>query len=91
MSVSNERNVGESTGTSVDVNCPSCQSKDIRFGRGSVFKIPFVPETPLLQYARSYHPQQFVCLACGHLGFALKDTDLKRLRQDMMQQDAAEE
>lgn len=77
--------------TESETHCPSCQSRDIRFGRGSVFKIPFVPETPLLQYARSYHPRQFVCLDCGHLGFVLKPSDLKRLQADMRRKDASGE
>jgi hypothetical protein len=69
--------------SSAEIKCPGCSGSELRYGRGSVFKIPFVPETPLLQFAKSYLPRQFVCLSCGFMGFALKDSDLGRLRKDM--------
>lgn len=62
--------------------CPCCKGTDLLPGRSSVFKVPFVPDTPMLQYARSYLPQQYACLTCGFMGFVLKESDLVRLRQE---------
>ena len=58
-------------------------SRDERFaGRGSVFKVPFVPDTPILKYARSYLPSQYACLSCGFMGFVLQQSDLVKLRKE---------
>ena len=73
-----------------ELKCPCCSGTDLRYGHGSVFKVPFVPVTPMLQFAKSYLPRQFVCLACSFLGFALKESDLGRLQQDMRSRAAAE-
>jgi|GEM_PF-2744277 hypothetical protein len=69
--------------SATELKCPCCSGNELRFGRGGVFKVPFVPETPMLQFAKSYLPRQFVCLGCGFLGFALKQSDLGRLQKDM--------
>ena len=66
--------------------CPCCGGTDLLYGRSGVFKVPFVPDTPILQYARSYMPQQFACLSCGFIGFALKQSDLVRLRKEKIPQ-----
>lgn len=65
-----------------DVKCPACGGGKFIYGRSGVFKVPFVPDTPMLQYARSYHPRQYVCLSCGFMGFRLKDSDLARLQKE---------
>jgi predicted RNA-binding Zn-ribbon protein involved in translation (DUF1610 family) len=65
-----------------EFKCPGCSGGDFRYGRSGVFKVPFVPDTPILKFARSYMPRQFVCLDCGFMGFALKEADLVKLRQE---------
>jgi len=82
--------VNAAVSSATDLKCPCCSGTDLRYGRGSVFKVPFVPETPMLQFAKSYLPRQFVCLECGFLGFALKESDLGRLQQDMRSRAVAE-
>jgi len=62
--------------------CPCCGGTDLFAGRSSVFKVPFVPDTPILRYARSYLPQQYACLSCGFMGFMLKESELVKLRKE---------
>jgi|SaaInlStandDraft_2_1057019.scaffolds.fasta_scaffold206700_1 hypothetical protein len=62
--------------------CPCCHGTDLFAGRGSVFKVPFVPDTPILKYARSYLPSQYACLSCGFMGFVLQQSDLVKLRKE---------
>ena len=82
--------VNAAVSSATDLKCPCCSGTDLSYGRGSVFKVPFVPETPMLQFAKSYLPRQFVCLECGFLGFVLKESDLGRLQQDMRSRAVAE-
>jgi len=65
-----------------DQKCPCCQGTDLFAGRGSVFKVPFVPDTPILKYARSYLPSQYACLSCGFMGFMLQESELVKLRKE---------
>lgn len=82
MSVGEPETSTEKNSDEPSFKCPGCSGRAFRYGRSGVFKVPFVPDTPILKFARSYMPRQFVCLDCGFMGFALRESDLVRLRQE---------